>query len=459
MNIQTEQLENHTARMVVEFEVERLADAKKKAAQKISKQVNIPGFRKGKAPYNIIAKYVGEAAIIDDAMEIISNDIYKEAITQSGLDPYGPGAVDKYDLDPAPKLTFTVSLQPKVDLKDYRSVRVPYEKKETTDEDVDRSIRSLLLQHAVIEESQKPAALGDRVTMDIHSFVLPAEGSEDEKEEFVHDHDGQFVLNTDDEIAPGFNDAIVGAVPGDKREFELTLADDDAQFPGRKASFEVEIKKVENVTLPALNDDFAARVTEKEEKPLTLLELRVRVRENLQRMSEQALDEQYLDKVINAIIDGAEISYPEAVVADQIEDMMRRFDQRLRDQNKLTLRDYLQIARITPEQLYAQYKPSAEISVRRALVMREIARLEKLIVSDDDVAAEQSRMMATFGDDENAQEQARTLFAHPMMQDQMRENLTRDRVLERIIAIGKGEAPEIPADEPVTEAPADDAQA
>jgi trigger factor len=421
LNIQTEQLENHTARMVVEFEVERLADAKKKAAQKISKQVNIPGFRKGKAPYNIIAKYVGEAAIVDDAMELISNDIYKEALGQSGLDPYGPGSVDKYDLDPVPKLTFTVSLQPKVDLKDYRSVRVPYEKKETTDEHVDRSMRGLLLQHAVIEESQKPAALGDRVTMDIHSFVLPAEGSEDEKEEFIHDHDGQFVLNADDEIAPGFNDAIVGAVPGDKREFELTLAEDDVQFPGRKVAFEVEIKKVENVTLPALNDDFAARVTEKEETPLTLLELRVRVRENLQRMSEQAVDEQYLDQVMKEIIDGAEISYPEAVVADQIEDMMRRFDQRLRDQNKLTLRDYLQIARITPEQLYAQYKPSAELSVRRALVMREIARAEKLVVNDEDVAAEQSRMMATFGDDETAQEQARTLFAHPMMQDQMRD--------------------------------------
>jgi FKBP-type peptidyl-prolyl cis-trans isomerase (trigger factor) len=200
-------------------------------------------------------------------------------------------------------------------------------------------------------------------------------------------------------------------------------------------------------------------VTEKEETPLTLLELRVRVRENLQRMSEQAADDQYLDKVMKEIIDGADISYPEAVVADQIEGMMRRFDQRLRDQNKLTLRDYLQIARITPEQLYAQYKPSAEVTVKRSLVMREIARAEKLIVGDEEVAAEQSRMMATFGDDDTAQAQARTLFEHPLMQDQMRENLTRDRVLERIIAIGKGEAPEIPADEPVAEAPTEDAQA
>ncbi len=459
MNIQTEQLQNHTARMVVEFDVERLADAKKKAAQKISKQVNIPGFRKGKAPYNIIAKFVGEAAIIDDAMELISNDIYKEALDQSGLDPYGPGAVDKYDLDPSPKFTFTVALQPTVSLKDYRAIRVPYEIDEVKDEAVDRSMRALLLQHAVIEESQKPAALGDRVTLDIHSFVLPAEGSEAEKEEFVHDHDGQFVLNEDDEIAPGFNDAVVGVVPGDKREFELTLAEDDGQFPGRKVSFEIAAKKVENVTMPALNDDFAARVTEKEEKPLTLLDLRVRMRENLQRMGAQMRDEQYLDKVINAVIDGAEISYPEAVVADQIEDMMRRFDQRLREQNKLTLRDYLQIARMTPEQLYAQYKPSAETAVKRSLVMREIARAEKLIVTDDDVAAEQERMMMTFGDDEDAQAQARTLFGHPMMLDQMRENLTRDRVLERLIAIGKGEAPEVPADEPdapVADAPPSD---
>jgi trigger factor len=452
LNIQTEQLQNHTARMVVEFDIERLAQAKKTAAQKISKSVNIPGFRKGKAPYNIIAKYVGEAAIIDDAMELISNDIYKEALGESGLDPYGPGSVDKYDLEPVPTLTFSVPLQPKVDLKDYRAVRVPYVKKDITDEDVERSMRTLLLEHAVIEESQKPAALGDRVTLDIHSFVLPAEGSEDgEKEEFIHTHDGHFVLNADDEIAPGFNAALVGVVPGDKREFELTLPDDDAQFPGRRVSFEVGVKKVENVTLPVLNDDFAARVTGKEEKPLTLLELRLRLRENLERMREEVVDEGYFTDVLQAIIDQAEILYPEAVVADQIEDMMRRFDERLREQNKLTLRDYLQITRITPEQLYAQYKPAAEASVKRALVMREIARAENLVISDDEIAAEQTRLVATFGEDEAAQTQAQTLFAHPMMQDQLRETLTRRRVEERIMAIGKGEAPELVADVPASE--------
>jgi trigger factor len=456
LNIQTEQLQNHTARMVVEFDVERFAQAKKKAAQKISGKVNIPGFRKGKAPYNIIVKYVGEQAIADDAMELISNDIYKEALTQSGLDPYGPGSVDKYDLEPKPTLTFSVPLQPSVDLKDYRSVRVPYEKNDVTDDMLDSTLRQLLLENAVIEESQKPAALGDRVTLDIHSFVLPAEGSEDEKVEFVHDHDGEFMLNGDDEIAPGFNDAIVGVVAGDKREFELTLADDDAQFPGRKVSFEVTVKKVENVTLPAQNDEFAARITEKEEKPLTLLELRVRMRENMQRQNDQATDEQYLDKVMRAFIDGAEIKYPEAVVADQIEDMMRRFDQRLREQNKLTLQDYLQIARITPEQLYAQYKPSAEISVQRSLILREVARVEKLIVPDEDLVAEQERMMASFGEDEEAQAQARSLFSHPMMLEQIRETLTRERVIERIRAIGKGEAPELPAEEPAA-APTEEA--
>jgi trigger factor len=264
------------------------------------------------------------------------------------------------------------------------------------------------------------------------------------------------MLNGDGEIVPGFNDAIVGVVPGDKREFELTLADDDAQFPGRKVSFEVTVKKVENVTLPDLNDEFAARITEKEEQPLTLLELRVRMRENMQRQNDQASDEQYLDQVMRAFIDGAEIKYPEAVVADQIEDMMRRFDQRLREQNKLTLQDYLQIARITPEQLYAQYKPSAEISVQRSLILREVARVEKLIVPDEDLVAEQERMMASFGEDEEAQAQARSLFSHPMMLEQIRETLTRERVIERIRAIGKGEAPELPAEEPAA-APTEEA--
>jgi trigger factor len=158
LNIQTERLADHTARVMVELETERLDQAKQKAAQRISKQVNVPGFRKGKAPYRILVNFVGEQAILDDAVELLSNDIYKEVLAESKLDPYGPGALENFKADPTPTLTFVVPLQPEVNLGDYRSIRIDYEKPTVEDETVNNAMKSLQEQQAVVEESHQPVA-------------------------------------------------------------------------------------------------------------------------------------------------------------------------------------------------------------------------------------------------------------------------------------------------------------
>jgi trigger factor len=453
LNVQTEPLQNHTARMVVEVDPDRLAKAKNAAAQKISKQLNIPGFRKGKAPYRVVAQWVGENSIVDEAMEIVSNDVYKAALEETTLQPYGPGEVEKYELDPAPTLFFTVPLQPTVDLKDYRSVRVDYEIPTVDDETVDRYFKRLRHQFALIEPSQKPAAMGDEVTIDIHSHFV-AEGEEgehthdhdeeghdhDHNEGYIHEHDMPYVLEVEDDLAPGFSEALVGVEAGQTRDFVLTIGEDNAEHAGRKVHFVVGIKKVQTVTLPALNDDFAARVTESEEKPLTLLELRVRTRENLEKANAQVGDDAYAEKVLEQIVAGADIGYPEALINDEIDSMLQRLDQRLRE-NKLTLRDYMNIYRKTPQDMIAESKPTAERNIRRALVMRQIGIAERLDITDEELEAELGRMLGTVSEGE--QTNARALLQHPAMRDQVRENQMRERILERVVAIGKGEAPEL----------------
>lgn len=456
MNVQTEQLQNHTARMVVEFDPARLDKAKNAAAQKISKQLNIPGFRKGKAPYRVVAKWVGEPSIVDEAMEIISNDVYKAALEETTLQPYGPGEVEKYELEPAPTLFFTVPLQPTVDLKDYRSVRVPYEARVVDDEQVERYFKRLRHQYAVIEPSSKPAAMGDEVTIDIHSHFV-AEGEEGEHthdhdhdeeghdhnadEGYIHEHDMPYVLEAEEDLAPGFSEALVGIEAGQTRDFVLTLGEDNAEHGGRKVHFVVGAKKVQTVTLPALNDDFAARVTENDETPLTLLELRVRSRENLEKANAQVGDDAYAERVLQQIVDGAEIGYPEALLNDEIDGMLQRLDQRLRE-NKLTLRDYMNIYRKTPQDMIAESKPTAERNIRRALVLRQIGIAEQLDVTEDDLDAELTAMLGAVSDDEKVN--ATSLLQHPAMRDQVRENLMRERIMKRVVTIGKGEAPELP---------------
>ena len=494
MNIQTERLADHTARVMVELDSERLDQAKQKAAQRISRQVNVPGFRKGKAPYRILVNFVGEQAILDDAVELLSNDVYKEVLVESQLDPYGPGALENFQADPTPTLTFVVPLQPEVELGEYRAIRFGYEKPSIDDDAVNGAMKSLQEQQAVVEESHKPVALGNRVTVDIHSaFVNPEEdeaakesadevSKEDAKAEvtedstneapaeaeakdaltwqedthqhdhdhehehdetvFLHEHDTPVIVDTDHELMPGFADALVGANVGDRRTFELVAPDTDEfkDIAGKTVKFDVVVKKIETMTLPSLNDDLAARLTAEEEKQLSLLELRMRVRENLETASQERYDTDYSSRVLNAMVEGAKIAFPEAMVVDEVEQFLQQMDQSLRQQG-LTLNDYMKIYQKTIEDLFNEYRETGEQRLRRSLVMRQLILDEGISVTEDEVNAEIDRIVGRF--DDNRQTSVRKLFGDQAMRENVLNDLLRARTQERLVAIAKGEAPEI----------------
>ncbi len=506
MNIQTERLEDQTARVTVEIDSERLDSAKQKAAQQISRKVNIPGFRKGKVPYRILLNYVGEAAILEDAVEILSQEVYKEVLPQTDLEPYGPGVLTDVKSDqPAPTFVYVVPLQPSVDLKDYRSVREDYQTPEITDDEVNRAMKNLQEQQAVVEESHQPAALNNRITVDLHSYILGehletgadeesaddadeaheaaaettdeqapdheeehdhehdhdhehthAHSDEDEGTPYIHEHDLQLVLDEDDEPTPGFNNEMVGANVGDTKIFTLSVPDDAEEYQeaaGKQVKYYVDVKKIEVLTLPELTDAFAERVTKDEEKPLTLLELRIRMRENLTTMSEDNYRNDYVRKALDQMTEQAEIKFPEAMVADQVDRFLQDLDQRLRQQG-ITLQDYMKIYQKTPDDMYNDYRENAEQTVRRSLVMREIADVENLEVTEAQVDAQIDKIVGQF--DEERQPAIRKMFeGQATMRDSVRSDLLRDAVLERITAIAKGENPttktEAPSEEGTTE--------
>ena len=136
MNVQTEKLDNHVARLTVEVESQQLEKAKKQAARKLAKRVNIPGFRRGKAPYRVLVSYVGEAPIVEEAVETLGNDVFRKALDESEIEPYTIGELEDFKLDPQPTFVFTVPMQPTVEMNDYLSVRADYEMPDVTDEDV-----------------------------------------------------------------------------------------------------------------------------------------------------------------------------------------------------------------------------------------------------------------------------------------------------------------------------------
>jgi len=471
LNIQTERLENHTARFTIAIDAARLDSAKQEAARKLSRRVNIPGFRKGKAPYKIVLQYFGEGAIIEDAVEILGNKIYAEALTESQIDPYGPGELEDFKLEPEPTFVFVVPLQPAVTLNDYREARMEFVLPEVTDDQVNRALTQIQEQFAVIEESSRPVELGNRVAMELYAKTIveegesaeaPAEekaddhedhdghdhdhGLEGNGEEFIHEHNAVLVLNEENEQpAPGFREALVGAAVGESREFELSYPDDSAEYEdlaGKRAKFKVVIKKIENMTLPAMNDDLAVRATEKQEKPLaTLLELRIKVREDLQKAMENEAKSKFSAEVLDMMVEKATIGYPDVLLNDQTDEYLERMDRDLRRQG-LTLDDYMRITNKDRDALKVDYREIAIKNVRRSLVLREVMRAEKIDVTEAAVSEEIEKMLAQFGEQA---EQLRSAVDTPSMRQNVRNELLERGVLDRIVEIGKGEAPALDA--------------
>jgi trigger factor len=490
LNIQTERLDNHLARFTVELEVARLEQAKQQAARKLSQKYNIPGFRKGKAPYKIIQQFFGDAPIVEDAIEILSNDLYKQVLDESGVEPYGPGQLEDFKVDP-PSLIFVVPMQPTVNLGDYRSVRMDFHVPQIEDEQVDRAMRQLREDNALYEESREAVAPGNRVTMELYAKLIEDDKAETEAtehthaedkaevdaeahsheageehdhdhdhdhgedhglggEEFIHEHEAVMILGEDnEEPAPGFRQAVFGAALDEEREFGLEFPSDEeeySEFSGKRANFKVKIKKIEIVTLPAMNDDLAARLTEKEETPLTLLQLRIKVREDLQKAAEQQAKSNYAGEVLDVLVERATVAFPQAMVDDQTETYLERLDQDFRRQG-LTLEDYMRIANKERDALKADYHDIAIKNLKRALVLREIRAVEKIDVSEAAIDGEITKMMGRFG----AQaESLRSVLDTPHMRESIQNDLMEQGTLDRIVAIAKGEAP--PLDTPVVEA-------
>ncbi|MBZ0276680.1 MAG: hypothetical protein K8I60_11070, partial [Anaerolineae bacterium] len=271
----------------------------------------------------------------------------------------------------------------------------------------------------------------------------------------LHRHDAFVTIKEDDadEIAPGFNAALIGAAAGETRQFVVDFPDDADKYQdaaGKQGEFIVTVKKVENMTLPTLNDEFAARVTadEKDEngeaKPLTLLELRMRIRENLQKETVERAKEAYFNQVVDALVEQASIAYPEEMVAEQIETRLQYLDQELRRQ-KLTLEDYMRILGKTRADVEAEQREPVVRDLERGLVLRQIIEDEKLTVSDADIEAEITRLTEAYGEQAAAM---RSLFATPAMRERLHGDLTQRQAVDRVIAIAKGEAPELVVDLP-----------
>lgn len=453
MNIQVERLENQEALITVELDEKYLDQAKRKAATALSSRYRIPGFRKGKAPYNVVQTMLGEGAIMELAVDQIADDIYPKALKQSGLSPYAPGTLENVDMEPAPVYRFRVVLQPEVELGDYHTVRVPYAEPTVTDEDVDAAIRGARKPARVPFEGETLEA-DLFVTLDVHAKMAdgeerPADAPQDAQtedgtpilylgDEWLHAHDQTVKLNRDDEpFMNGFVDQMIGQKVGDTIEFELTADEDDELIAGRKVHFEVTIKKAE-VELPVeLNDELAAELTKNENPPLNLEQLRERVRGNLLARRLNDYKQSYSTQVIDAVVAQSTLRYPAKMVDERVDEMVNDLKTNMAQQG-ISYDFYKQVLNLTDEQIRENYRAEAEQFVRRSLVVGEVVNRENLRATANEIDNEINAMLINQTPKDAAR--LRSHFNRREQREEIARSLVTQKMFEFFVALGKGEA-------------------
>ena len=430
MEITTEPLENRQLRLTIELDDEQAQQAMQRAARKIAKQVNIPGFRRGKAPYELILKRYGEDTIRQEAADDLAEKVYREALEQEKIQPYAPAALE-ITLAPI-TFEFTIPLRPTVDLGDYRDYRLKPQKIRIHKKEVRQALEEIREQNAILELVERPVALGDGVVIDVAGWT----------------DDGTAILNADDvriildaanaNPAPGFAEEIVGMEAGEERTFTLPLPDDFPQeaLRGQEAEFAVSLKEVYDSTLPDLDDDLARAVGNFD----SFKELEAHVKEQLRQKAQQEADDEYTAQVLEAVIEQAQVEYPPVMLRETLDDMSEEFEQTVRRETRLSLEDYLRFQKKTLEEIQEEWKPSAESRLKRALVMGKVIALEEIEVDEKEIKAHIEQVSTQWG--VRADEMRASLNADEG-RDAVIRYLLAQKAMQRLVAIAKGEAPEL----------------
>ncbi len=433
MKISTENSAEKEVKITFEAESIDTEKALDRAYQRIVKRVEVPGFRKGKAPRSIIESTYGQAALMEEAINIIVPESVDKAIRENNIDAivndHIAPQVEVTSREPL-KWVVTVPLRPSVDIGDYKSIRVPLESPEITDEQVNGVMENLRYQTTPWEPADRAAQMGDLLTID----VLGLEG----KQTALNQKDLQFSPTPDQKMpVPGFSDHLVGMTKGETKEFVVTVAADDANtgIAGKTFNFKVTLKEVKEKKLPEINDEWVKNSVEGIEN---LDKLKEKIKEDIKEEADSIAKAEQQEKAVKEVIKQAKIQYPTVLIEHELEHMLINQEQVLAQQS-LTLDAYLQSANKTQDQLKDEMRPVALDRVMRALVLSKIQQEEKLAVTQSDIDAEIAASVAAQGSDPAAANQMRQLLTKPENLDSIERIIANRKSIQRIGAIARGE--------------------
>lgn len=390
MNVTVERVGND-ATLKITLPAEEVNKGFKKAVAKIAGQVNIPGFRKGKAPRNIIEMHYGKEAVKQEAFELVANQCYTEALEQEKLIPVSDPKVEDsvFEENKDMELTIKVTLKPEVKLGDYKELHVEKEAVEVTDEAVEEQVQGLRSRHAKMVEAEEGAVIekGDFAIIDFAGTVdgEPFSGGEGK---------GYPLEVGSNSFIPGFEDQLVGLKKGDSTDVDVTFPEEYfvKELAGKQAIFKVNVQDVKRKELPELTDEYV----EANSDCKTVEELRASYKERMQKAAENNAQIAYEKALIDLAVANAEFEVPEIMIEDRVTQMIDEMRMSL-EARKLTLEQYMQYSGIDMKQLRERQHDAAVENVKTDLVLDAIAKAENIQVSMEDVDSELSAIASQHG--------------------------------------------------------------
>lgn len=361
-------------------------EAEQQAYKKNRNKISIPGFRKGKAPKKIIEAHYGEGVFFEDALNEVFPSVFKDAVEKHELDVISqPQIEDMGEFQKGEDLELTVSVYvtPEVTLGEYKNLEIEKEEVEVTDEEVEKDIEMKLDQNArMVTIEDRPAKEGDTVLID---FTGSVDGVE-----FEGGHaEGHSLTLGSKSFIEGFEEQVAGMQLGEEKDISVTFPEEYSaeNLSGKEAIFHVVLHEIKEKELPELDDEFVKDISDFD----TLEELRADVRAKIFDSKQKAADNVYRNALIDKAVENATVEIPEIMVDREVDNMFREFSHNLQYQG-LTIEDYFKYTGTTEGDIKDQMRAEAEKKVKNTLVLFEIAKVENIETTQDDIEAEFVKM-------------------------------------------------------------------
>ena len=388
MKTEIKQLTETKYEVVVDFDTNLWKAAQEKNLKKACANVSIPGFRKGKAPQNVAVKHVDQSKVLYDSVNEVIQKGYEVALEESKLAPFAQPTVDVTKLSNEElQLKFVITVAPKVTLGEYKNLGIKKETKEITEQDVEAALKKTLEENANLVVAERPAQMGDTVVLDFEGFVdgVAFDGGKAENYELV--------LGSKSFI-PGFEEALVGVSAGESKDVNVTFPTQYVEnLAGKAATFKCTVHEVKTKELPELTDEFVAELGVENVK--TVEDLKAQEKAKLEESAKQEADKNFYNEIVKTVVKNATVTIDEDIIKSEMDGARENVNNQL-SQNGLTLEQYLKIIGKSLEEYEKELHDSSAENVKTFLTLQEVAKVEELKVSEEEIEKEYADVAARF---------------------------------------------------------------